>query len=869
MAASSKRPRKSGTTKKKTAYRKTNRRTKNDYILIQEIKAVVVFAISILLFLCNFGLIGKVGNFLSGFMFGLFGLLAYIAPLMIGLIVVFVMMNAGNGQAVKKTVAGSFLFLSVSMFIDMIFGFVKTAEKYSFKDFYSICSDTHKGGGVIASSLNYLLIKCIDKVGAYVVIVLIFIICMIILTEKSIISLMESTSDNLRTRRAENDQFKDEYIEERSRKKADRVNQRRIKNELLQAEKEQKKLDSESDKSLIEQLKNQKEDEKILRKNKKAVGVTKDTEIVQDSANAKNGDVHEIILNGFDPTLDDITIENIQNDVVTEITSKADGINISSINDIPKKEIKNSVDDDLIVLVNEQANESKKANETMDNSVVIPDSQSLVHNNYQFPPMSLLKKGSGSSKKDSRQEIDETARKLEETLKIFGVAATVTNFSQGPTVTRFELQPELGVKVSRIKNLSDDIKLNLAASDIRIEAPIPGKAAIGIEVPNKVNQAVLFRDLIDNDDFSKFNSDLAFAVGKDISGKNIIFDIDKFPHLLIAGATGSGKSVCINTLIMSILYKANPDDVKLIMIDPKVVELSVYNGIPHLLLPVVTDAKKAAATLNYAVNEMMERYKKFADMNTRDLAGYNREVELRGETEVYKKLPQIVIIVDELADLIMVAKNDVEDAICRLAQLARAAGIHLIIATQRPSVDVITGLIKANMPSRIAFAVSSGIDSRTILDMGGAEELLGRGDMLFFPKGLKKPVRLQGGYVDDQEVNSVVDFLKKGNAPSYDADIEQKISSLSQPSHSGGGSSTDDNESGYDDMFAEAGRFIIETNKASIGMLQRKFKMGFNRAARVMDQLAEAGVVGPDEGTKPRQILMGPDQFENFIENDM
>lgn len=866
MASASKRsPKRGGSKKKNTSAKKVNAasRTKNDYILGQEIKAVVIFAVSIILFLCNFGLIGKFGDILSAGMFGLFGLLAYAAPLLLGFIIVFMMINEGNGAAIRKTVSGAVLFIAADMLLDMFTGISKTLEKYDIKALFSNGSVDKRGGGVIASSLNYLLIKCIDKVGTYIVIILIIVICLILITGKSLVSMVEDTKDSVQSRKDENKEFQQEYIEERELRRKERS-----------ARSEERRRKIEEAKATKDQAKQQKDDEKVLRKNKKAVGVTKDTVIVPDTSAKDNyDDVHEIILNGFDPTLDDMNVETAaETPLVHSINDNRPRTN-EIFYEPDLNETDNDDSEDVIVLVDEPVKEITKPVAKPD-SVKTSDISAEINNKpvasqYEFPPIDLLKKGSYQSKTDSAQEIRDTSRKLQETLAIFGVEATVTDISQGPTVTRFELQPKVGVKVSKIKNLSDDIKLNLAASDIRIEAPIPGKAAIGIEVPNKVNQAVLFRDLIENNDFKNFNSNLAFAVGKDISGKNIIFDIDKFPHLLIAGATGSGKSVCINTLIMSILYKANPDDVKLIMIDPKVVELSVYNGIPHLLLPVVTDAKKAAATLNYAVNEMMERYKKFADMNTRDLAGYNREVESRGESEIYKKLPQIVIIVDELADLIMVAKNDVEDAICRLAQLARAAGIHLIIATQRPSVDVITGLIKANMPSRIAFAVSSGTDSRTILDMGGAEELLGRGDMLFFPKGLKKPVRLQGGYVDDQEVNKVVDFLKQRSSVSYDADIEQKISvSMTQTSHQGAGGA-DDNASGYDDMFIEAGRFIIETNKASIGMLQRKFKMGFNRAARVMDQLAEAGVVGPDEGTKPRAILMGPDQFENFIENEM
>ena len=489
---------------------------------------------------------------------------------------------------------------------------------------------------------------------------------------------------------------------------------------------------------------------------------------------------------------------------------------------------------------------------------------------YKIPPMNLLtrgKKGGG----DSDAQLRATAQKLEQTLQNFGVRVHVTNASCGPSVTRYELQPEQGVKVSKIVGLADDIKLNLAAADIRIEAPIPGKAAVGIEVPNQENTAVMLRDLLESGEFKNSTANIPFAVGKDISGKTVIADIAKMPHLLVAGATGSGKSVCINTLIMSILYHADPEEVKLIMVDPKVVELSVYNGIPHLLIPVVTDPKKAAGALNWAVAEMMKRYQLFAQQNVRDLKGYNEKIAQMTEEGAPKKLPKIVIIVDELADLMMVAPGEVEGAICRLAQLARAAGLHLIIATQRPSVNVITGLIKANMPSRIAFSVSSGVDSRTIIDMNGAEKLLGKGDMLFYPTGYPKPVRVQGSFVSDKEVQKVVDYLieHNGNA-SYSEEVEEHVNSdLPSPVPGIQGAGVQDNANEQDAYFADAGRLIIEKEKASIGMLQRMFKIGFNRAARIMDQLASAGVVGEEVGTKPRKVLMTKEEFEQYIQENL
>ncbi|MBS5317525.1 MAG: DNA translocase FtsK [Clostridiales bacterium] len=459
---------------------------------------------------------------------------------------------------------------------------------------------------------------------------------------------------------------------------------------------------------------------------------------------------------------------------------------------------------------------------------------------YVFPSIQLLKKGEGSSQKTSSRASLSNAKKLEDTLLSFGVEAKVTQINKGPTVTRYELQPKQGVKVSKIVNLADDIALNLAASGIRIEAPIPGKAAVGIEVPNDTSEMVYLRDVIESDQFAAFPSKLAFALGKDIAGKPIVADIGKMPHILIAGATGSGKSVCINTLITSILYKASPKEVKLIMIDPKVVELNVYNGIPHLMIPVVTDPKKAAGALCWAVNEMTKRYQLFADNNVRDMKGYNNKV-----TDENLKMPSIIIIIDELADLMMTAAKEVEDAICRLAQMARAAGIHLVIATQRPSVDVITGVIKANIPSRLAFAVSSGIDSRTILDSNGAEKLLGKGDMLFCPIGESKPLRIQGAFVSDQEVEAIVEAVKMSGEVQYE---ETVMESIHAPAIAIEGD-------GEDELLTQAIQLASGKEKLSISMLQRYFRIGFNRASRLMEMLEARGIVGPDEGSKPRKVL--------------
>ncbi|MCX7711078.1 MAG: DNA translocase FtsK, partial [Clostridia bacterium] len=485
-----------------------------------------------------------------------------------------------------------------------------------------------------------------------------------------------------------------------------------------------------------------------------------------------------------------------------------------------------------------------------------------IHNTdveYNYPPLDLLYESNedGVNLKSLKNAALEGARKLEETLKSFGVEAKVVNVSRGPAVTRYELQPSPGVKVSKIVNLSDDISLNLAASGVRIEAPIPGKAAIGIEVPNKEVTPVLLREVIESADFLESSSKLAFAVGKDISGKSVVADIGKMPHMLVAGATGSGKSVCINSLIVSLLYKASPNEVKLLMVDPKVVELGIYNGIPHLLIPVVTDPRKAAGALNWAVQEMVNRYKLFAEKGVRDLKGYNAMMKEACESQT---LPQIVIIIDELADLMMVAPNDVEDAVCRLAQMARAAGMHLVIATQRPSVDVITGVIKANIPSRISFAVASQVDSRTILDMAGAEKLLGKGDMLFYPIGEPKPIRLKGCFVSDKEVERVVEHIKATGIAEYNNDIIEEISREKEPEEEDPG----DN----DELLPQAISLVVDAGQASVSLIQRKFKVGYARAARIVDQMEARGIVGAFEGSKPRQVLISKQQWQELQFNE-
>ena len=500
----------------------------------------------------------------------------------------------------------------------------------------------------------------------------------------------------------------------------------------------------------------------------------------------------------------------------------------------------------------EKKEEKTKEVLTLEHAITIEDEH------YEFPPIDILEKGEKQVLKGGKKSVTETASRLQKTLYSFGVSAKVEKVSVGPAITRYELRPAEGVRVSKIAKLADDIALNLAAETIRIEAPIPGKQAVGIEVPNKENEIVHLRDIIDSDEFKNSKSKLTMALGKNVAGEVVVTDIAKMPHVLIAGSTGSGKSVCINTLITSIIYKAKPSEVKLVMIDPKVVELSVYNGIPHLLIPVVTDPKKAAGALAWAVQEMVNRYSLFAQKGVRDIKGYNAELE---KEEGGEKLPQIVIIIDELADLMMVAPNDVEDAICRLAQMARAAGMHLVIATQRPSVDVITGIIKANIPSRIAFAVSSGVDSRTILDMVGAEKLLGKGDMLFAPIGISKPIRVQGAFVSDKEVEGIVEYIKvKDNETSYREDIIKEIENNSKSDKELENDPDDDT----DPLLMEVIDTVVDLGQASTSFIQRRFKVGYARAGRIIDQMEQRGIISGYEGSKPRQVLITKEKWQEL-----
>lgn len=821
-----------------------------------EIAIWVIGAVMLIIELGNFGLCGAV-SYVSNFFFGLFGIIEYVLPVAVMFAAFFLHINEYKRRAVNKVVFGSFVLLCIGMIGQLAAGI----DKYDFTKLFMEGFQDKLGGGIVCGSLAYLLQAAVGQIGTYIIIVAAIIICIVLFAEVSVIDMFRGVIETISDVRADGREYEeqDEEIIPAGKKKRTSGYEHIVKEDYP----------DEKDPVFAQRKKTSVLDSISVLPSDADKGILpakKETKL------PLNEEVHEITM-----TYDlDLPGEHMP---VAEKEEKPDK---------PRRKRKATARQNTVPTVFAEAEEQSMAKEVKSS---VPDKKNTAlhmenktaatvenvsakeignsDHTYQFPPLELLKKGKTQTA-EKEDLIRHNAIKLQEVLKSFGVNVTMTNYSCGPSVTRYEMVPEQGVKVSKITGLADDIMMNLAAQSIRIEAPIPGKSAVGIEIPNTKRSGVGFRELIDTEKFIKHPSKIAFAVGKDIEGNVVVEDIAKMPHLLIAGATGSGKSVCTNTLIMSILYKARPDEVKLILVDPKQVELKVYNGIPHLLTPVVTDPKKAAGALNWAVAEMTKRYQMFSECNVRNIQGYNekvREVQESGKVDedALEKMPQIVIIVDELADLMMVAKAEVEEAIVRLAQLARAAGIHLVIATQRPSVDVVTGLIKANVPSRIALSVSSGVDSRTIIDSVGAEKLLGNGDMLFYPTMYPKPLRVQGAYISDDEVMNVVEYLKAQNGETtYNEEVTTQITSSAGSSTTaiGNGASDDDR----DEYFVQAGKFIIDKNKASIGMLQRMFKIGFNRAARIMDQLFEAGVVGPEEGTKPRQVLMSEEQFEQYID---
>ena len=913
------------TRKKSSAKRQTKKermaQIEKQQAFKKEIFLWIVVAVSILLFISNLGIGGNLGNAVSGFLFGLFGMVAYIFPLVLLVGSFFAVSNKGNSYAIMKLVMTIVFIWFICVFMYLaVYGEFAVSPVQSYID----SVERHSGGGFIGALIGCILVPAVGIIGAYVVTIVVMIICLVLITGKSFMKGMRNGGRKVYESARENNERYQEYRQYKSRERQTRAGL----------------VSGDTDSDITEAAKGGRRSKRAGRRmDNKITGVSLDTKIdgsenALDSGMTGSDTAHVGIFGqgaAATDALGEITIENYPSSpaikekkttsltsgnageivqtpdfgVASEPVSVLGGTAASHVSQIPISGcVEPDISDDFDIQkdnelqsklsapaadavmtkppaaepgkkkVKSDKDELAKEVEKVSEQIAINDAENAIQQKpYVFPAVDLLKAPDRGKTGDSQAHLRETAAKLEQTLNVFGVNAKVNNISCGPAVTRFEITPELGVKVSKIVNLADDIKLNLAAADIRIEAPIPGKAAVGIEVPNSQSVAVSFRELVESEEFKNAKSKITFAVGKDIAGKVKVTDIAKMPHLLIAGATGSGKSVCINTIIMSILYKAKPDEVKLIMIDPKVVELSVYNGIPHLMIPVVTDPKKAAGALNWAVSEMTDRYEKFANSGVREINGYNAMIDAMDgkDTEKPPKMPQIVIIVDELADLMMVASKDVEEAICRLAQLARAAGIHLIIATQRPSVNVITGLIKANMPSRIAFAVTSGVDSRTILDMNGAEKLLGKGDMLFDPQGVPKPLRVQGAFVSDKEVSDIVKFIIENNENAqYSNDVAQKMESLSNDTTNTTVTISDveNTDDGRDSYFAEAASIITDKERASIGMLQRYLKIGFNRAARIMDQLEEAGVVGPEEGTKPRKVLVTKEELDTILENN-
>ncbi|MCR5145678.1 MAG: DNA translocase FtsK [Lachnospiraceae bacterium] len=840
-------------TSKKSASSGVNEVKTLDPEQLELIKDIILWAsilIGLLLFIGNIGFGGVVGGAFSGFFFGLFGIIAYLLPLIIIIGTFFIISNLGNKKMVNRVIVSIVIALCICLFIELL---THEGDYVGPKMAYLNGYENKAGGGFFGGLFAAIFVKGFGLIGAYLIDIILLVISFVVLSGVTI--LPHKTYNRKQRRRRYND------ANEARNARLDRIERDKL------AQEEQLKVAAESDRP---------------RRERKISGVAFDTSITEGVTpiSDNSDDINEVSSGMADVEVADVNRIPLK----SRMKSRSE---ISQESKEPTPVVSNANTDDLI---NTHEQKTRKPQKTAQSQAEVAASTNAVNkeikniakkskSNYKMPPLNLLVSDANGGGGMTKDKINETADKLEKTLKNFGINATVENATCGPSVTRYEIKPEDGVRVNRITNLADDIKLNLAVSDIRIEAPIPGKAAVGIEVPNPKRASVGFKEIVDSKEFKKAESKVSFTVGKDIAGSIIIANLAKMPHLLIAGTTGSGKSVLTNSIIMSILYKATPDEVKFIMIDPKVVEFSVYNGIPHLLLPVVTDPKKAAGALNWAVTEMNRRYQMFAQAGARDIKSFNDKIiknggsiELpinnQGETESVGKMSEIVIIVDELADLMMAAAKEVEESICRLAQKARAAGMYMILATQRPSVDVVTGLIKANMPSRIALSVNSGIDSRTIIDMNGAENLLGNGDMLYYPQSLTKPVRVQGAFVRTEEIQQVVDYIKDTNVDAeYDENIIKAVES--EGGASGNSTSIDGGGSGFDDdqdqYFADAGRLIISKQKGSIGMLQRNFRIGFNRAARIMDQLEMAGVVGPELGTKPRTVTMSLTDFEIYL----
>jgi len=813
----------------KNANRKKGSTTKsksNSKTMDIDFAVISLIVVGILLFVLIYGENGTVGGIVGPLLGGIIGKVKYVIP--IGFFAIGI-----NSMKVKKNYLSSKLIqyiICLGCVASLITIFQVSKGTISIKELsltetaqvaYELGTE-NIGGGAVGATIAYVLVKLFGMFGGAIVSCGIIALSLVFTFGIRPSKIYLNFADKI-------DEIKEEQAEE-----VESINERR---KQRIEKKKKRKLDIEID--------------------------DEPEEIENDKTTQKQAKVKKTMLKPAPEVImdDQITINLGEEEIKNEIQDEPKIFGLFGGKKSKKEEIPNVGENPNEI----EANLFKQEEEVKESK--IKEVLQLEHNmitledeNYEFPPVEFMKQGSSKGNKNSKKALTDIATKLQKTLHSFGVAAKVENVSVGPAITRYELKPAEGVRVSKIANLSDDLALSLAAESIRIEAPIPGKQAVGIEVPNPEKELVNLREIIESQAFTSAESKLAFALGKDIAGDCIVTDIAKMPHVLIAGSTGSGKSVCINTLITSIIYKAKPSEVKLIMVDPKVVELSAYNGIPHLLIPVVTDPRKAAGALAWAVQEMVKRYSLFAEKNVRNIKGYNEALEENNEEG---KMPHIVIIIDELADLMMVAKKEVEDAICRLAQMARAAGMHLVIATQRPSVDVITGIIKANIPSRIAFAVSSQIDSRTILDTAGAEKLLGKGDMLFYPIGASKPTRIQGAFIDDKEVEKIVDFLKANTSgPNYNEDILEEIENANKTDKEIDEEPEDGDD--VDPFLMDAIESVIEIGQASTSFIQRRFKVGYARAGRIIDQMEARGIISGYEGSKPRKVLMPKERWEEL-----
>lgn len=783
-----------------------------------EMVIMIMFLVGIILGVLIYTNAGQIGRFISPLFGGLVGIIKYVIP--VGIIIIALSLIREERAFVTTKVTQFIIFIlcvTTIMHINQ-FSKINMANNVTFEEIvneaYNI-GTMNKGGGAIGAIVATPLTNMIGTLGTTILTIIVAVITFMYIIGVNPIQLLVV------------------YLEGSADRREERLERREQEREAFYAKREERREERRSRRAARE--------EEDRPKRKKELQKSDQVELIQD----------EIVINNFNEPEEENTEKKGMFGLFGKKKTGGD-----MIDDVEPEKPENNPDEleNIFKEEKEEKEEKTKAVLQLDHQTHTIDDE-----NYEMPPVNLLSQASGKAAKGSKKALTDTATKLQKTLHSFGVSAKVENVSVGPVITRYELKPAEGVRVSKIAKLADDIALNLAAESIRIEAPIPGKQAVGIEIPNKEKETVALREIIDSDDFKESKSKLSFALGKSVSGENVVTDIAKMPHVLIAGSTGSGKSVCINTLITSILYKAKPSEVKLIMVDPKVVELSVYNGIPHLLIPVVTDPKKAAGALAWAVQEMVNRYSLFAQKNVRDIKGYNAALEKEGIDET---MPQIVIIVDELADLMMVSPKDVEDAICRLAQMARAAGMHLVIATQRPSVDVITGIIKANIPSRIAFAVSSQVDSRTILDSMGAEKLLGKGDMLFYPSGASKATRVQGAFISDGDVEKIVDFLKKDGETVYNEDILETIEKSNTSDRDLESENSEDDEA--DPFLPEAIEAVIEIGSASASLIQRRFKVGYARAGRIIDQMEARGIISGYQGSKPREVLMSKERWQEL-----